>query len=94
MVANNFVFGNAVNIILTYNNNVLKCYKNGVLVGAEVVGSAYRHLSSNRLIIGKGVANVGEYFKGYIGEAEISNKVLTDLEISNYFNNKRTKYNI
>lgn len=83
-----------VNIILTYNNNVLKCYKNGVLVGAEVVGSSYRYLISNRLIIGKGVTGAGEYFNGYIGEAEISNKVLTNLEISNYFNNKRTKYNI
>lgn len=81
-----------VNITFTYNNVILKCYKNGVLIGSVAAHNTYKFLKPNNILIGKGAINAGEFFKGNIGEIEIWNNIISSTDVLVDFNNKKTKY--
>ncbi|MCX8027655.1 MAG: SBBP repeat-containing protein, partial [Thermodesulfovibrionales bacterium] len=67
-------------IACTYDNNKLKVYVNGVVVGTSNIGSKSVVNSSSTLRI-SGDDNNHAYFWGYIDEAEIYNRALTESEI-------------
>jgi fluoride ion exporter CrcB/FEX len=83
-----------VNITFTYNNVVLKCYKNAVLVGSVAAHNTYKFLKPNNILIAKGAINAGEFFKGDIGDLQVWNTDITQNEILVNFNNKRNKYGL
>ncbi len=87
----NFVVGGTVtnnvwyHIACTYDNNDLKIYVNGILVGAKNVGAKSVVNSSSTLRI-SGDDNDHAYFYGYIDEPEVFNRALTAEEIATIYN--------
>lgn len=88
--ANIVVGGTVINnawhhITCSYDNNDLKIYVNGIIAGTKDVGAKSVVNSSSTLRI-SGDDNNHAYFHGYIDEAEVFNRALTDEEIQGIYN--------
>lgn len=68
-------------IILTYDRNDLKVYKNGILVNTFTNYGGDIETSSEPLNIGRRSSSDGKYFNGKIDEVSIWNKTLVPYEV-------------
>jgi hypothetical protein len=71
-------------VALTYDGTTVRLYVNGTQVATKAVTGAVQS-SSSPLSIG-GNAPYGEYFKGFIDEAQVYNRALTAAEVTTAMN--------
>lgn len=78
-------------IVGSYSSGTKKFYINGVLIStATTTGS----ITANSLGVSLGAYGTGGYYyNGYIGEARIYNRQLSDAEVLSNYNNTKKRYN-
>lgn len=87
-------FGEWVYIAITYSNQTVNYYVNGVNVGVSTgLPSSIIYQSNNRVIIGSN-ASGSEKYKGYISNIKVYNRALSASEIAQNFNAKRGRFGI
>lgn len=77
--------------IATFNNGVMKLYRNGIEVSSGNLGTTSLYQNTLTTCIGRfGV----QYTNGSIGNVKVWNRVLTSQEIQTIFNNEKSRYGL
>ena len=87
------VAGQIYQVTLTYSNNTMIIYLNGVNDGTFTSVSLFNGLNQ-QLVIGRKGANAGWYFPGTIYNVQIYNRSLSATEILNNFNSSRGRFGL
>jgi hypothetical protein len=87
------VAGQIYQVTLTYSNNTMIIYLNGVNDGTFTSVSLFNGLNQ-QLVIGRKGANAGWYFPGTIYNVQIYNRSLSATEILNNFNSTRGRFGL
>jgi hypothetical protein len=86
------------NVVGTFNSGIIKIYVNGVLKGTKDVtayGTSILYTSRTQALLGTDAEYfIFESFAGSIGNTQIHNRTLSDLEITQNFNALRGRYGI
>ncbi|MCF8425704.1 MAG: gliding motility-associated C-terminal domain-containing protein [Bacteroidia bacterium] len=70
---------------ITNNGNLIKIYKNGVLLGSQTSYSAFPFNNTNDLQIGRDFPGILDYFNGDLDDIRIYNRALSDLEVEQLY---------
>jgi gliding motility-associated-like protein len=71
--------------VVTTNGNILKVYKDGVLLGTSSTPSNFTFDNSNPLQIGRDFPGILDYYRGKIDDIRLYNRALSDSEVSQLF---------
>jgi hypothetical protein len=87
------VIGQIYQATLTYSNNTMKVYLNGINDGTFTSFSLFNGLNQ-QLVIGRKGANAANYFPGTVYNVQIYNRELSATEILNNFNSSRGRFGL
>jgi hypothetical protein len=79
-------------IITTYQDGVVKTYKNGILADEQTIASTVNSLPNAYLALGVNQYGQYEYLNGKIATARIYNKILSDTEVVQNFNATKDRF--
>ena len=71
--------------VVTTNGNLLKVYKDGILIGSSTTSSNFTFNNSNPLQIGRDFPGILDYYRGKIDDIRLYNRALSDAEVSQLY---------
>lgn len=81
-------------VFATYNNKLLNCYINGVLVATRTSTNTILYTTTYAVLIGNSILSASNHWTGDIAQIQLYNRNLSLSEITQNFNALRNRYGV